>query len=218
MAAGRAMDRDAVRAIPWRPFVVAILLALGGPLSAQASDRFADRLVQSAMERLSHKVTYDGRYRKIGYPGGDVPDHIGVCTDLIVRAYRGVGIDLQREVHEDMTAGFEAYPNLWGLKGPDPNIDHRRVPNLRVFFERRGAMLPVTSDPDDYRPGDLVTWSLPGSRPHIGIVAARRSDDGSRPLVIHNIGAGPAIEDVLFRFPVTGHYRYHGAENVSQDP
>lgn len=165
-------------------------------------------LVEAAMERLSHEVVYDGSYRRIAYPGGDVPPDVGVCTDLVVRAYRALGIDLQRLVHEDMTGSFDAYPSHWGLTRPDANIDHRRVPNLQAFFRRHGTALPVSQDPGDYLPGDLVTWMLPGNLPHIGIVASRRSPDGLRPLVVHNIGRGPEIDDSLFAFPVTGHYRY----------
>jgi uncharacterized protein YijF (DUF1287 family) len=178
----------------------------------RSADDFAARLVEAAMERLSHRVTYDGSYRGIDYPNGDVPDHLGVCTDLVVRAYRGVGIDLQRAVHEDMTADFDAYPDTWGLDRPDSNIDHRRVPNLQVFFERNGVVLPASREADDYRPGDLVTWMLPGNLPHIGIVSARRSSGGLRPLIVHNIGAGPALEDMLFEYPITGHYRFDGAD------
>lgn len=169
---------------------------------------FEQRLVAAAMERLAHAVTYDGAYRVIAYPGGDVPDHVGVCTDLVIRAYRAVGIDLQRRVHEDMSADFAAYPPLWGLRGPDPNIDHRRVPNLETYFRRQGAALPLTGQVHDYRPGDLVTWRLPGNLPHIGVVAAQRSADGERPLIVHNIGAGPRLEDVLLAWPRSGHFRY----------
>jgi len=176
-----------------------------------APDDFAARLVAAAMERLGQPVRYDGSYRRIGYPNGDVPADVGVCTDLVIRAYRAVGIDLQSEVHADMAADFTAYPRLWDLAGPDSNIDHRRVPNLQVYFERQGAELPVSADPADYRPGDLVTWMLPGNLPHIGIVATQRSDDGERPLIVHNIGAGPELSDALFEFPITGHYRYRGS-------
>jgi len=194
---------------------IAVLLAVaacGSPApTAQPEDRssFALRLIDAAIERTSHRVSYDGSYRRIPYPGGDVPDDVGVCTDLIVRAYRAVDVDLQQLVHEDMTADFAAYPRGWGLDRPDANIDHRRVPNLQTFLRRRGAELPVTRDPGDYRAGDLVTWRLPGNLPHIGLVTDRRSPDGSRPLVAHNIGNGPELEDTLFEFPVTGHYRYH---------
>ncbi len=166
------------------------------------------RLVAAAIERTRHTVTYDGGYRQLAYPGGDVPDSIGVCTDVIIRSYRAIGIDLQQLVHEDMTSDFAAYPTIWGLSRPDPNIDHRRVPNLQVFFRRAGAELPVATDPDEYRSGDLVTWMLPGNLPHIGIVVDRRSADGRRQLIAHNIGAGPVVEDMLFAFEITGRYRY----------
>lgn len=190
----------------------AMLLVCCSPVAAQSpADGFASRLVDAATERLAHQVGYDGSYRQIGYPNGDVPDRIGVCTDLVIRAYRAVGLDLQQLVHEDMTADFAAYPGLWGLGAPDANIDHRRVPNLQVFFARKGSTLPTSTAADDYRPGDLVTWMLPGNLPHIGIVSGRRSPDGRRPMIIHNIGAGPALEDVLFEFPITGHYRYDGS-------
>lgn len=190
----------------------AVVLTFGAPVFAQLPvDEFATRLVDAAMDRLSHNVIYDGSYRRIDYPNGDVPDHIGVCTDLVVRAYRAVGIDLQQAVHEDMKANFPAYPKVWGHSGPDANIDHRRVSNLQVFFERKGMMLGESPNAEDYRPGDLVTWVLPGNLRHIGIVVNRRSSDGRRPLVVHNIGDGPELDDVLFEFPITGHYRYDGS-------
>lgn len=172
--------------------------------------RFGHRLVQAAIERTTHQVIYDGSYRQIDYPGGDVPEGIGVCTDVVIRSYRAVGIDLQLLVHEDMAEAFTAYPTIWGLNRPDPNIDHRRVPNLQTFFTRHGTRLPESRDPNGYKPGDLVTWVLPGNLPHIGIVANHRSTGGARPLIIHNIGAGPEMEDILFKFPITGHYRYGG--------
>lgn len=202
-----------MKAMPPIELALLTILAVGVPVFAQAPHAgFATRLVDAAMERLSHDVTYDGSYRRISYPGGDVPDHIGVCTDLVVRAYRAVGIDLQQAVHEDMKSNFASYPQIWGHSGPDSNIDHRRVPNLQVFFARRGVALPKSANAEDYRPGDLVTWMLPGNLPHIGVVVARRSSDKRRPLVVHNIGAGPDLEDVLFEFPITGHYRYDGSK------
>ena len=170
-----------------------------------------DRLSYAALDRLRHRVTYDGRYVPIGYPNGDVPANIGVCTDTVIRSYRKLGIDLQRLVHEDMANNFYAYPHLakWGLDAPDPNIDHRRVHNLKAFFTRHGARLPVTNNPSDYRPGDLVTWSLGGDQEHIGIVVNRISAvDPNRHLIVHNIGEGEKLEDVLFTMPITGHYRY----------
>ncbi|MCI5211246.1 MAG: DUF1287 domain-containing protein [Candidatus Electrothrix sp. ATG2] len=165
-------------------------------------------LVQAAIERTTHQVTYDGSYQVIAYPGGDVPDTLGVCTDVVIRSYRKIGIDLQKEVHEDMRAHFSAYPKNWGLSRPDTNIDHRRVPNLQVFFRRYGKELPLTKNPQEYRAGELVTWMLPGNLPHIGIVTDKKSTDGQRSLIVHNIGRGPKLEDMLFRYPITGHYRY----------
>jgi uncharacterized protein YijF (DUF1287 family) len=167
------------------------------------------KLVAAALDRTRHRVTYTGVYRRIPYPRGDVPAATGVCTDVVIRAYRAAfGIDLQRLVHEDMRQFFRRYPNHWGLTRPDPNIDHRRVPNLQVFFKRHGTVLPATRRAVDYRPGDLVTWTVNRSLPHIGIVTDRRSADGKRPMIVHNIGAGPQLEDMLFDYPITGHYRY----------
>ena len=177
----------------------------------QQVDDFANQLVGAAVDRTNHQVRYDGSYRQIGYPGGDVPDHVGVCTDVVIRSYRAVGVDLQQLVHEDMSGHFDVYPKNWGLSQPDRNIDHRRVPNLQVFFSRYGSTLAVSDDPVAYLPGDLVTWMIPGNLPHIGIVVDRRSADGLRPLIVHNIGAGPRIEDGLFDYPITGHYRYVGS-------
>ncbi len=190
-----------------RPLFIFLLSILALPVDVCA-ESFAERLVQAAKERTRHAVTYDGSYRAIAYPMGDVPDHIGVCTDVVVRAYRKVGIDLQQLVHEDMKANFSAYPKNWGLTRPDTNIDHRRVPNLQKFFERKGKSLPVSREAGDYRAGDLVTWMLPGNLPHIGIVSGDKAPGSARPLILHNIGRGPKEEDVLFAYPVTGHYRY----------
>lgn len=192
---------------------VVVTAALAAPVALGAQpqiDDFDRRLIDAAIERTRQRVTYDGSYRRLDYPGGDVPDDIGVCTDVIVRAYRALGIDLQQRVHEDMSAAFSAYPGNWGLTRPDPNIDHRRVANLRTFFGRHGDTLPVTDEAGDYRPGELVTWMLARDLPHIGLVIDRRSADGARPLIVHNVGAGPKIEDVLFAWRITGHYRYRG--------
>jgi uncharacterized protein YijF (DUF1287 family) len=179
------------------------------PLPAEL-EGFLSRLAAAALERTRHQEVYDGSYRGISYPGGDIPDDRGVCTDVIIRAYRKLGIDLQKEVHEDMSAHFPLYPRLWGLARPDSNIDHRRVPNLMVFFKRRGEALPITRNPADYRPGELVCWDLGGGITHIGIVADRKSPDGRRYLIVHNIGAGPRLEDILFDYPIIGHFRYWG--------
>lgn len=167
-------------------------------------------LVQSAYAQVGKTVKYDPAYERIGFPGGDVPLERGVCTDVIVRAYRGIGVDLQALVNRDMRAAFGAYPKLWGLSRPDPNIDHRRVQNLAVFFKRHGKELPVSQEASDYKPGDIVTWRLPDGRPHIGLVSDRQG--GGRPLVVHNIGEGAQVEDALFEFTISGHYRY-GLEN-----
>lgn len=183
------------------------------------ADRFIAKFINAAKERTSHHVRYDGSYFQISYPNGDVPANVGVCTDVVIRSFRKAGIDLQKRVHEDMLAHFDQYPSkrIWGLTRPDANIDHRRVPNLQVFFTRFGTVLPVTSNPKDYHAGDLVTWMLPGNLPHIGIVIDKKSSDGERPLIVHNIGGGPRIDDMLFDYPITGHYRYVGEYNsVSQ--
>jgi hypothetical protein len=171
-------------------------------------------LVAAAVERTHHSVRYDPAYVRIPYPGGDVPADTGVCTDEVIRSYRAVAVDLQKEVHEDMMQNFAAYARRWhSLSGrPDTNIDHRRVPNLMVFFQRHGETLPITGVADDYRPGDLVTWDLGGGVPHIGIVVDRKGASG-RAMIVHNIGQGPRVEDVLFHWKITGHYRYYGSSN-----
>ena len=190
---------------------VVALWAQTSPVPEPSGSAFAAALSGAALERTAHRVTYDGSYRRIPYPGGDVPPDVGVCTDVVIRSYRKLGIDLQRDVHEEMKAHFSAFPDNWGLSRPDPNIDHRRVPNLEVFFQRRGTELPASDDPADYRPGDLVSWRLDNGLPHIGIVVDRRSEAG-RPMVVHNIGSGPQLEDVLFEWKLIGHYRYAGRE------
>ena len=171
---------------------------------------FVEQAIAAALAQTTKPVRYDGSYRRIAYPGGDVPADTGVCTDVLIRAYRAAGVDLQQKLHEDMTRAFPAYPRLWGLTRPDPNIDHRRVPNLQAYFKRHGVERGVTRDPNDYLPGDVVTWMLPGNLPHVGLVTGRRSPGGERPLIVHNIGNGPELEDMLFRFPITGRYRYRG--------
>lgn len=190
--------------------VASASLALAQTPAPEPSAVFVARLVEAAVAQTAERVVYDGSYRRIPYPGGDVPSSIGVCTDLVIRAYRAVGVDLQQRVHEDMKRAFAAYPRTWGLARPDSNIDHRRVPNLQTYFRRRGAELARTRDSEPYLTGDLVTWMLPGNLPHIGLVTDRRSTDGRRPLIVHNIGRGPEVEDMLSRFPITGHYRYRG--------
>lgn len=179
-------------------------------VSASQRD-FLRRLVSAAKERTNHAVRYDPAYVRIPYPGGDVPADTGVCTDEVIRSYRVLGIDLQKEVHEDMVRNFSAYPRKWKwISGkPDSNIDHRRVPNLMVFFRRKGESLPTSTRAEDYSPGDLVTYDLGGNVPHIGIVVDRKGASG-RYMIEHNIGQGPKIEDVLFNWKITGHYRYYG--------
>ncbi len=184
------------------------VLSAAYPMTADGS--FAERLTAAAMERTSREVEYDPAYVRIPYPGGDVPAGKGVCTDVVIRSYRALGIDLQKLVHEDMRAHFTKYPKNWGLSAPDANIDHRRVPNLTVFFKRKGKALAVTKNPDDYKPGDLATWKIPGNLDHIGIVVKKRSADGKLRMIVHNIGAGPKCEDILFAYKITGHFRYEG--------
>jgi uncharacterized protein YijF (DUF1287 family) len=177
-------------------------------LNAIAQEDFQEALSRSAIKLTLEEVAYDPAYFKIPYPGGDVPKGRGVCTDVIIRAYRLQGIDLQKEVHEDMFLNFNAYPHAWGLMRTDKNIDHRRVPNLMVFFSRKGIVKKNSSAPEDYSPGDLVCWDLGEGKTHIGIVVDQKSADGARPLVIHNIGRGQVLEDCLFNFSIIGHYTY----------
>ena len=174
------------------------------------ANNFATEFVAAAHERTKHEVTYDGSYFAIAYPGGDVPDNIGVCTDVIIRTYRKLGTDLQKLVHEDMTTHFDAYPSkrIWGLTKPDKNIDHRRVPNLQAFFSRHGETLTIYADASHYKPGDIVTWMLPGNLPHIGIVSEKIHPKSGNPMIVHNIGRGPKLDDILFSYKITGHYRY----------
>jgi len=167
-----------------------------------------DTLSVSALELTKQEVAYDGSYYSIDYPNGDIPSNKGVCTDVIIRAYRLIGIDLQKDVHEDMRTNFDKYPKIWGLAKPDKNIDHRRVPNLMTLFERKGTVKPITNQPEDYSPGDIVCWNLASGVPHIGIVVHKKSDDELRYLIVHNIGAGQVLEDCLFDYEITGHYRY----------
>ncbi|MDH3711051.1 MAG: DUF1287 domain-containing protein [Cyclobacteriaceae bacterium] len=169
--------------------------------------RFFVQLAQAAFERTQAQVVYDPTYFSIDYPNGDVPADKGVCTDVVIRSYRALSIDLQKLVHEDMRVNFLEYPNLWGLDRPDRNIDHRRVPNLRTFFTRKGASIPVSDSASEYSPGDLVTWDLGSGLKHIGMVTSKKARNGN-PLIVHNIGRGPQLEDILFDFKITGHYRY----------
>lgn len=173
---------------------------------------FGSKLSDAALLLTQDEVRYDPAYFVVSYPNGDVPADRGVCTDVVIRAYRKLGIDLQKEVHEDMKSNFDAYPKIWGLKTPDTNIDHRRVPNLMKFFARQGATQPVTRNGSDYFPGDIVTWNLGGGQAHIGIVVARPSASGKRYHIVHNIGGGQEVSDCLFDYPITGHYRYEQSQ------
>lgn len=188
-----------------RSIFLAALLA--GALEAEPRSPFPIRLLlEGAYLQVGKTASYDGAYRVIPYPGGDVPIESGACTDVLVRAYRHAGIDLQVLVHEDMSRAFRAYPRLWGLSRPDRNIDHRRVPNLATFLRRHGVILPASHRAADYEPGDIVTWRLSSGLPHIGIVSDRTS--GASRLVVHNVGEGTKVEDALFQYEITGHYRY----------
>lgn len=189
-----------------------IITALGcSPRVTQSAG--ANLLADAAKDRLSISVRYDPAYVRLDYPGGDVPENTGVCSDVIIRSLRAAyAIDLQKNVHEDMKANFSTYPKIWGLKRPDKNIDHRRVPNLETYFSRAGHDQPITKAASDYRAGDNVSWRLGGRLPHIGIVSERKSSDGT-PLIIHNIGAGVAEDDILFASKITSHFRINAPEN-----
>ncbi len=171
---------------------------------------FDEKLSNAALSIIDENVVYTPSYVSIKYPNGDVPAKTGVCTDVVIRAYRKLNIDLQKEIHEDLKANFSAYPNLkkWGLKNPDTNIDHRRVPNLEIFFERKGKKLAVSNDANDYKTGEIVTWMIGGKLPHIGIITNKKSSDGKRLMIVHNVGGGQVLEDCLFNYPIVGHFKY----------
>ncbi|HEY8462295.1 MAG TPA: DUF1287 domain-containing protein [Blastocatellia bacterium] len=167
-----------------------------------------EKIIAGAIEQTTQTTGYDPSYVKLDYPNGDVPIETGVCADVIVRAFRKAGIDLQKELHEDMKKNFAKYPRKWGARRPDPNIDHRRVPNLMTWFDRQGKARPITKDAKDYLPGDVVAWDMAPGLPHIGMVSKIKVDGTDRYAVVHNVGAGARIEDVLFAWKITGHYRY----------
>lgn len=207
----RTPDRNLLIQIPMASFRICFLifpLMFLASVASFAQSSFHHRLADSAFTLTFQDVRYDPAYFSLNYPGGDVPADRGVCTDVVVRAYRKMGIDLQVKVHEDMRAHFELYPDNWGLSRPDRNIDHRRVPNLMTFFGRFGETLPLSNDPETFLPGDIVCWNLGGAVTHIGIVSDKRSADRQRYLIIHNIGGGQVIEDCLFRYRMIGHFRY----------
>jgi uncharacterized protein len=192
-------------------FVLIPLLWGQPPNPDTARKEFLNRFVAAAVERTHHTVTYDPGYVAIDYPGGDVPADSGVCSDEVIRVYRVLGLDLQKEVHEDIVKNPSAYPlERWKQTHPDRNIDHRRVPNLMVFLSRKGEELPVTDRAGDYQPGDLVAWDLGNGHLHIGMVVDQKGLLSRRHMIVHNIGAGPKMEDVLFDWKIIGHYRYFG--------
>lgn len=182
-------------------------LILSSIIYAQ-DENFYKRLSDAAIELTKDKVVYDPAYYSIAYPNGDIPAGKGVCTDVVIRAYRKLGIDLQQKIHEDMKANFSKYPQKWGMKRTDRNIDHRRVLNQATFFSRFGTTKKISANGSDYLPGDIVTWDLGGGITHVGIVSDRKSTDQKRPLIVHNIGQGQVLEDCLFKFKITGHYTY----------
>ena len=186
-----------------------VILTLAATLPLRADPEPAKKLAAAARAQIGVTTLYDPAYVKLAYPDGDVPTDRGVCTDVVIRAFRSMGLDLQKLVHEDMARAFSKYPQQWGLRSPDANIDHRRVPNLMRFFERAGKKLAVTKSPADYKPGDLVTCLVPPNLPHIMLVSDTPSPaEPHRFQVIHNIGAGARMEDRLFDFEITGHFRY----------
>ncbi|MBL7872897.1 MAG: DUF1287 domain-containing protein [Cyclobacteriaceae bacterium] len=184
-------------------FSIGLIFAVAG-----YSQTLDQKLSNAALSLINDQVVYDPAYFSIPYPNGDVPANKGVCTDVVIRAYRKVNIDLQKEVHEDMVGNFSSYPQLWRLKKTDKNIDHRRVPNLMTYFGRHGITKPITRKAEDYVPGDIVCWNLGGATTHIGIVVNKKSSDGERYQIVHNIGGGQVMADCLFQFKIIGHYSY----------
>jgi uncharacterized protein YijF (DUF1287 family) len=178
--------------------------------ATRTSNTFEEKLSEAAISIIDPSIDYDPAYFSIKYPNGDIPKNKGVCTDVIIRSYRKLNIDLQEEVHEDMAGNFSEYPNLkkWGMTKTDTNIDHRRVPNLEVFFERKGIKLSVSENAKDYKTGEIVTWMINGKLPHIGIITNKKSEDGKRNLIVHNVGGGQVLEDCLFEYKIVGHYSY----------
>jgi uncharacterized protein YijF (DUF1287 family) len=182
--------------------------ALAEAMQVKADATPLERINAGAIEQTTQTTSYDASYVKLDYPNGDVPPNTGVCADVVVRAFRKAGIDLQKELHEDMKKNFGKYPRKWGARRPDSNIDHRRVPNLMTWFDRQGKTRPATRDANDYLPGDVVAWELDNGLPHIGMVSKIRVEGTERYAVVHNIGLGARIEDMLFAWKITGHYRY----------
>lgn len=191
-------------------FILPLMFLSTGSAFADSANEI---IVEEARARTFVDVRYDPKYVSLKYPGGDVSPDTGVCTDVIIRTFRqAFGFDFQKAVHEDMRANFSKYPKNWGLKRPDKNIDHRRVPNLETYLKRQGAAVPITKKAEDYLPGDIVSWRLGGRLPHIGIVSDKKSQWGT-PLIIHNIGQGPVEDDLLFNTDINGHFRFVPPEN-----
>lgn len=180
----------------------------GSDVSLTIDTTANSELAKAAVSIINDDIVYDPSYYVISYPNGDVSSDIGVCSDVVIRTYREVGIDLQKLVHEDMVQHFDQYPTKWGLTKPDKNIDHRRVPNLMTFFTRMGASLTITKDPQDYLPGDVVCWTLGGGTTHTGMVSNIKSKRHSGYQIVHNIGSGQELDDCLFDYQIIGHYRY----------
>jgi uncharacterized protein YijF (DUF1287 family) len=192
-----------------RPYFIFTLLFFSFQLVLGEID-FYEKLSMAALSLTHDKVVYDPSYYTINYPNGDIPKDKGVCTDVVIRAYRKVGIDLQKEVHEDMKKHFSKYPKNWGLSHTDKNIDHRRVPNLMVFFSRFGKVKPNSTFSTDYQKGDVVCWDLGRGIYHIGMVVNKFSSGDKNLMVVHNIGGGQVLDNCLFRFKIIGHYSYEG--------
>ena len=186
-------------AVPQRPDIK--------PLPANAPPQLK-QMLEGAIAQAGVTTSYDPAYVALDYPGGDVPEKTGVCSDVVVRAFRKAGIDLQKAVHEDIKSARSAYPTKWGANAPDKNIDHRRVLNLMTYFTRQGKSLSITANAVDYQPGDVVSWELSTGIDHIGIVTNMLSESSDRYLIVHNIGAGTRIEDVMFSWTIKGHYRF----------
>jgi len=209
-----------VRKLPLVLAVTAVLSlplernAVGGVQAEQSVGKKVDQTVRAAKSQVGRTLHYDPAYQRISYPGGDVLLDRGVCSDVIIRAFRAAGVDLQKEVHEDMAAHFAEYPQRWGLRAPDRNIDHRRVPNLMKYFQRQKKALPIPVGADAVQAGDLVAWNLGGGALHIAIATVERTPEG-RPLFVHNIGQGARLEDILFSWKIIGHYRYFKTEGNS---
>ncbi|NLL13792.1 MAG: DUF1287 domain-containing protein [Fibrobacter sp.] len=198
------------------PIFSLLFLSYAAGSHAEKSSDSVSIIIKHAKSQTEVTRYYDPSYVKLDYPGGDVSPERGVCTDVIIRAFRAVGVDLQKEIHEDMKRNFESYPKLWGLKKPDPNIDHRRVPNIVTFLTRRAKAVEVSQEGSDYLPGDIVVWKIPGDLDHIGLVVDVRVRNTDRFAVVHNIGRGAQVEDVLFEYKITGHFRYFGESTNSK--